>query len=248
MPTRASTRRTPEPIDASPSSLTRPSWPDLATWVPPHSSREYSPTSTIRTSAPYFSPNSASAPIERASSMRGVVRADRQVVDEDPVDLVLDLAEHRARHRAGGGEVEPEPAGRVLRARLRRRLAERAAQRAVHQVGRGVAARDRPAPLDVDLGVGGRPGGDLAVPDDAPVHDQPGQRRLHVDHLDLDVAARAGGLDHAVVGRADRRPRRRTGCGRAPPTPRCPGRRTAPARRPRAARRSSPRRRPRRSR
>ena len=69
MPTSASTRRTPEPIDASPSSLTRPSWPDLATWVPPHSSREYSPTSTIRTSVPYFSPNSASAPIARASSI-----------------------------------------------------------------------------------------------------------------------------------------------------------------------------------
>ena len=68
MPTSASIRRTPEPMDDSPSTLIRPSWPDLATCVPPHSSREYSPTSTTRTWSPYFSPNSASAPIWRASS------------------------------------------------------------------------------------------------------------------------------------------------------------------------------------
>ena len=37
--------------------------------MPPQSSREYSPTSTIRTSVPYFSPNSASAPIALASSI-----------------------------------------------------------------------------------------------------------------------------------------------------------------------------------
>ncbi len=40
------------------------------TWVPPHSSRDQSPspTLTMRTTSPYFSPNSAMAPSERASS------------------------------------------------------------------------------------------------------------------------------------------------------------------------------------
>ena len=40
------------------------------TCVPPHSSREYepSPTSTMRTTSPYFSPNSAIAPSACASS------------------------------------------------------------------------------------------------------------------------------------------------------------------------------------
>ena len=40
------------------------------TWVPPQSSREKepSPTSTMRTTSPYFSPKSAIAPRPRASS------------------------------------------------------------------------------------------------------------------------------------------------------------------------------------
>ncbi len=42
----------------------------VRTCVPPHSSRDHwpSPTSTIRTTSPYFSPNSAIAPRLRASS------------------------------------------------------------------------------------------------------------------------------------------------------------------------------------
>ena len=36
--------------------------------MPPHSSRETSSTSTIRTQSPYFSPNSAIAPRRSASS------------------------------------------------------------------------------------------------------------------------------------------------------------------------------------
>ena len=40
------------------------------TWVPPQSSRDQvpSPTSTMRTTSPYFSPNSAIAPSDFASS------------------------------------------------------------------------------------------------------------------------------------------------------------------------------------
>ena len=50
--------------------LNGPITPVLRTWVPPHSSRDQlpSPISTIRTTSPYFSPNSAIAPRPRASS------------------------------------------------------------------------------------------------------------------------------------------------------------------------------------
>ncbi len=62
-------RRTPEPMEDSPSSFTRPSWAVLCTCVPPHSSLEKSPMVTTRTRSPYFSPNSAMAPCFFASSM-----------------------------------------------------------------------------------------------------------------------------------------------------------------------------------
>ena len=106
-------------------------------------------------------------------------------------------------HRADGGEVEPEPARRVLRARLRGRLTERAAEGAVHQVRRGVRAGDGAPPLHVDLGVHGRADDDLAGRHGAAVHDQARDRRLHVGDLDprLVAGAAAEGDDDAVVGK-----------------------------------------------
>ncbi len=77
----------------------------------------------------------------------------REVVDEHRVDPLLDVGQHRRRHRRGRGEVEAEPAGGVLRAGLGRGLPQRLAERLVHQVGRGVRAGDRLAALEVDLGV-----------------------------------------------------------------------------------------------
>src|SRR6185312_472110 len=63
MPTRASTRRLPEPTDCSPSSVSVPICEVLATWVPPHSSRDQAPSiSTTRTVLPYFSQNRLIAP------------------------------------------------------------------------------------------------------------------------------------------------------------------------------------------
>ena len=62
-PTSASTRRTPAPIEDSPSNFTRPSSAEDFTWVPPQSSRAQSPTLTTRTVSPYFSPKSAMAPM-----------------------------------------------------------------------------------------------------------------------------------------------------------------------------------------
>ena len=102
------------------------------------------------------------------------------------------------RHRAGGGEVEPEPARGVLRAGLGGGLAERLAERLVHHVGRGVraarstgAARRRPAPAPRAPTVTS-PASDRRL-----VHDQPGDRRLHVEDLDPGAVAE---LDHALVG------------------------------------------------
>src|SRR5690606_2491715 len=69
---------------------------------------------------------------------RGVEGPDVQVVDQHLVDLVLDVAQHAGGYGARRGEVEPEPAGRVLRAGLRGGLAERPAEPRVDHVGRGV--------------------------------------------------------------------------------------------------------------
>ena len=68
MPTRASTRRTPAPMDDSLKSLTTPNWPERSTCVPPQSSRAQSPMLTTRTSSPYFSPKRAIAPLFFAAS------------------------------------------------------------------------------------------------------------------------------------------------------------------------------------
>jgi hypothetical protein len=46
-----------------------PMFPELRTCVPPQSSFEYSPTDSVRTRSPYFSPNRAMNPSLRASSI-----------------------------------------------------------------------------------------------------------------------------------------------------------------------------------
>ncbi len=69
-PVTASMRRTFEALEPSETILKTPISAVERTWVPPQSSRERvpSPTSTIRTTSPYFSPNRAIAPRFRASS------------------------------------------------------------------------------------------------------------------------------------------------------------------------------------
>ena len=126
----------------------------------------------------------------------GVERVHVQVVDQDIVDLVLGVTQHRDRHRGLRGEVEAQPARGVLRTRLRRRLAQRTAQRPVYQVRRSVRPGQRPPTLDVDLGERGRAHRDLAGADLAAVHDEAGQRGLHV--ADRELAA--GHPDRARVG------------------------------------------------
>src|SRR3954468_6314960 len=69
-PVIASMRRTLAALEVSVVTLKAPISAVARTCVPPHSSRDQSPspTSTMRTTSPYFSPNSAIAPSERASS------------------------------------------------------------------------------------------------------------------------------------------------------------------------------------
>ncbi len=69
-PVTASIRRTFAADEVSWVILKTPISAVACTCVPPHSSRDQSPapTSTIRTTSPYFSPNSAIAPSARASS------------------------------------------------------------------------------------------------------------------------------------------------------------------------------------
>jgi hypothetical protein len=73
--------------------------------------------------------------------------------------------------------------GSVQRARLRRLLAQGGPERLVHQVRRGVRARDRPPALDVDLRVDGLPDPGLAGDDPPAVHHELAERLLHVVDL-----------------------------------------------------------------
>ena len=116
--------------------------------------------------------------------LRGDEGAHLQVGQRDRVDLLLDVSQDRRRDRARGGEVEAEAAGRVERAGLRRLLPERIPQRLVDQVRGGVGPAHRAPSLHVHLSLYGAADGHLTGQDPRPVHDQPGQRALHVEDLE----------------------------------------------------------------
>ncbi len=165
--------------------------------MPPQSSRAQSPTEMTRTWSPYFSPNSAIAPERTASSWviisactprsaitRSLTRASTSAIADSGTAPV---AEKSKRNRPGEFS---EPG-------LGRGLAERLAERLVHHVGRGVRPADRGAPLDVDERLRVAAQGHLAVEHARLVHDQAGDRRLHV--VDLEAGAVVE-LDDALVG------------------------------------------------
>ena len=85
-------RRTFAADDVSAVSLKTPISAVERTCVPPHSSRENepSPICTIRTTSPYFSPNSAIAPSAPRLVERHRQRAHRLVGEDLLVDAVLD--------------------------------------------------------------------------------------------------------------------------------------------------------------
>ena len=122
----------------------------LATWVPPHSSRETPSTSTTRTHSPYFSPNSAIAPSRSASLALHLQPAHRAARLDPLVDPVLDRAQLLGAERLAVGEVEAQLVGADRGAGLADVVAEALAQRRVQEVGGGVVAHRRVARLVVD--------------------------------------------------------------------------------------------------
>jgi hypothetical protein len=121
------------------------------TCVPPHSSREYepSPISTIRTTSPYFSPNSAIAPRRLASSsvvVSGRTRSLRRIQS-----LTRSSTPRAPRRSAAGlGEVEAQLVRADVGAGLADVVARALAQRRVQQVGGRVVAGRRVARDAVD--------------------------------------------------------------------------------------------------
>ncbi len=120
-----------------------------------------------------------------------------QVGEDQVVDPGLDVGEDRRGDRHRGGEVEPEAARRVLRARLGRGVAQRLTERLVDHVGGRVRAADRATPLDVDERVGLLADQHLAGEHLDLVHDEAADRRLDVEDLEPRPVAE---LEDALVG------------------------------------------------
>ena len=171
----------------------------MRTWVPPHSSRENepSPTSTIRTTSPYFSLNSAIAPSRRASSSVVVIARTDWLARIQRVDVVLDVGELLGAQRAAVREVEPQLVGPNVGARLAHVVAEPPAQRGVQQMGRRVVAGGRVARCAVDVRAHALAGLERAVLGDQRQH-LIGTEPQHV--VDARQAAAAGALDRPRVG------------------------------------------------
>ena len=114
----------------------------LRTWVPPHSSREYSPSpiSTIRTISPYFSPNSAIAPSRLASSSVVVIGRTGSLREIHSLTRSSTSRSSCALSAAAVAEVEAQLVGPDVGARLAHVGAEPLAQRRLQQVGGGVVA------------------------------------------------------------------------------------------------------------
>lgn len=104
-------RRRLEPIEPSLSRRKAPAWDPWVTWVPPHSSREKSPMSTMRTVSPYFSPNRAMAAGGLGFGAVGVPGADGGVVEDVAVDGGFDPGGLVGGDGGEVGEVEAQAVG-----------------------------------------------------------------------------------------------------------------------------------------
>ena len=127
-----------------------------------------------------------SACTARSASTRSLTRASTSAITE-------------LGHRAGGGEVEPEPARARSPSPAWVAVSPSASRNALCTMWVAVCERrDRPAPLDVDQRLcAPTPTRDLAGEHLRLVHDQAGDRRLHVADLDPGAVVE---LDHALVG------------------------------------------------
>ncbi len=206
----ASIRRTFAAEDVSCVILKTPISAVERTCVPPQSSREKppSPTSTIRTTSPYFSPNSAIAPSDRASSERRRQRPHGLVLEDHLVDAILDPALVLVAQRRAVREVEAQLVRADVGARLAHVRPEPLAQRGVQEVRGGVVA------------LGRAPRGAIHARAHALAVVQRARQRLQDQRLviaqphdvdDLRAAAAVLALDHAAVmdlaaaGRVERR-------------------------------------------
>ena len=108
------------------------------------------PIATTRTSSPYFSPNSASAPSATArSGVNSRVRTSA-LPRMRVVDLGLDRRDIGRRQRLRMAEIEAQPVGRDQRALLRDMLAEPVAQRLVQQMRHRMIGAQPAAALAID--------------------------------------------------------------------------------------------------
>ena len=194
----------------------RPTSPVAATWVPPHSSRETSSTSTIRTQSPYFSPNSAIAPSALGLVAGRLDRAHRVVAGDPAGHRPLDRRPApRRTSRSPWVKSKRSLSGPTYEPAWRTCVAEPLAQRRVQQVGGGVVAHRRqplararrpPAPT--------RPGRarPRAARAPAPGRRRAGRRRPR-------ARGPIGVSTRPAVGRPGRRPRGRRASPRAWPAP-----------------------------
>ncbi len=191
----ASMRRVLAPTDWLDVILKRPICEVDETWVPPQSSRLKSSISSTRTNSPYFSSKNAEGADLGRVLARGDERPHGVVLDDAPVDEVLDLAELLGGGRLAHGEVEAQALGAHHGAALPHVLAEHDAQGVVQQVRRRVVAGRLVAAHGVDHGLGALARGDLAL--DRARHDD-----LVVDELDdaLDLELAGVGVDPPGVG------------------------------------------------
>ena len=170
------------------------------TCVPPHSSREKSPSpiSTIRTTSPYFSPNSAIAPSARASSSVVVIGRTGWFSTIQALTWSSTSRSSCARQRLAVAEVEAQLVGPDVGAGLAHVAAEPPAQRRVQQMRRRVVALGRVARATRST----RAYDALALVQLALLEDR--VQRLVVaephDVGDARAAVAVGALDHADVG------------------------------------------------
>ena len=130
-----------------------------------------SPIETTRTSSPYFSPNSAIAPVSTAAS--GVIsRVVTSLFSRTRAFTSLRPRQVVARDRARLADVEAQPVRRVKAALLGDMVAEPPPQSLMQQMGRAVMRADRGAARVVDRRDHRRADHRLAGLDPAEMHEQ----------------------------------------------------------------------------
>jgi hypothetical protein len=156
---------------------------------------------TMRTSAPYFSPKSIIAPGGAGLGERRRRASDRQVGLDPAVHQGLDRLHLLGRDRRAVADVEAEPVGGHQRAGLGDVLADGAPQRGVEEVGGRVVLLGL-APGGIDGDVDPLPDLQLAAGDLDAVHDQP-LWALGGAHHDRGAGATGGVAPGDLAGVAD---------------------------------------------